>query len=400
MSMSGWCSSSSATSATAFTKSIAPAKSSNSNVRSMCFFSSSHSGTFFRRIFASSLLIRSAITGQRVTPQNRFAMANQISFLRRIRRRFSLSSRVAKTARDPHIVVDHTDSLIITLNIEDLPQILLRIENLHRASARLLRQTRPIRQNLLHRNRRGRRSIDKQKPVLTWKIFCGASVFRDDGASHGKKSGRAVAQPAGLPGHVNALYRGEFSKRASQITPVFSRRSRHSVRIDNAPATFLQARPFRITGIDIHRQFELRFRHLSRKIEIGLKRELLRKIGEFAGHFNRTAPVPLPDGCELGRTRTRTRPQQSSIDQRVKCFPIYRRSRQPAIASANVQPDRPELVMMRLAHFHLRHPIKNFARIEIAKQPVFELEQEGRMNGITEIEQHVWPGETLEQFRF
>jgi hypothetical protein len=35
-----------ATSATAFTKSIASAKSSNSKVRSMCFFSSSHSGLF------------------------------------------------------------------------------------------------------------------------------------------------------------------------------------------------------------------------------------------------------------------------------------------------------------------------------------------------------------------
>src|SRR5256885_13871017 len=39
----------------------------------MCFFSSSHSGIFLSRVFSSSAFIKSAITGQRVTPENRFA---------------------------------------------------------------------------------------------------------------------------------------------------------------------------------------------------------------------------------------------------------------------------------------------------------------------------------------
>ena len=56
--------------------------------------------------------------------------------------------------------------------------------------------------------------------------------------------------------------------------------------------------------------------------------------------------------------------------------------------------------MMRLAHFHLRHPVKNLARIEIAKNPPFELQEEGRMNGVTEIEQRIWAGKTIEQFPF
>ncbi len=70
----------------AFTKSIASAKSSNSNVRSMCFFSSSHSGIFFIRSLSSPCLMRSAITGQRVTPENRFAMPKRAAFFWRIDR--------------------------------------------------------------------------------------------------------------------------------------------------------------------------------------------------------------------------------------------------------------------------------------------------------------------------
>src|SRR4051812_35096612 len=61
MSISGWCSSSSAMSASLFTKSIACVNSSNSKRRSMCFFSSSHSGRFFIQSLMSCELSRSAI---------------------------------------------------------------------------------------------------------------------------------------------------------------------------------------------------------------------------------------------------------------------------------------------------------------------------------------------------
>src|SRR2546427_175931 len=50
-------------------------------VRSICFFSSSHSGIFFIRSFRSAALIRSAITAQRVSPENRFAMPNRARLL-------------------------------------------------------------------------------------------------------------------------------------------------------------------------------------------------------------------------------------------------------------------------------------------------------------------------------
>jgi hypothetical protein len=46
----------------------------------MCFFSNSHSGIFLSRVFSSSAFIKSAITGQRVTPENRFAMPKRAPF--------------------------------------------------------------------------------------------------------------------------------------------------------------------------------------------------------------------------------------------------------------------------------------------------------------------------------
>jgi len=53
---------------------------------------------------------------------------------------------------------------------------------------------------------------------------------------------------------------------------------------------------------------------------------------------------------------------------------------------------------MGLAHLHFCHPIKNLAWVEVAKYPALELEEEGRMERITEVEQGVRAGESLEQF--
>src|ERR1041385_2435549 len=50
-----------------------------------------------------------------------------------------------------------------------------------------------------------------------------------------------------------------------------------------------------------------------------------------------------------------------------------------------------------LADLHLRHPEKDFARVEIAKNPAFKLQQKRRMKRITQIEQGIWPGETIYQ---
>src|ERR1700731_1411063 len=67
---------------------------------------------------------------------------------------------------------------------------------------------------------------------------------------------------------------------------------------------------------------------------------------------------------------------------------------------ADVEPNRPELVMARLPHLDLGHPIKNFARIEITKNPALELQQERRMNRIAEVEQNVRSGQAFEQRLF
>src|SRR2546430_9911140 len=56
--------------------------------------------------------------------------------------------------------------------------------------------------------------------------------------------------------------------------------------------------------------------------------------------------------------------------------------------------------MVRLAHFHFRHPVKNLARIEIAENPALELHKKRWMNRVTQIEQRVWPRESIEQIPF
>jgi hypothetical protein len=66
----------------------------------------------------------------------------------------------------------------------------------------------------------------------------------------------------------------------------------------------------------------------------------------------------------------------------------------------NVQANRPELVVIGLAHLQFRHPIKDFARIEITKNPALELQKERRMNGVTEIEQPTWSGQSIDQSTF
>src|SRR5436853_5373640 len=103
---------------------MASAKSSNSKVRSMCFFSNSHSGIFFRRSFSSGAFIRSAITGQRVTPENRFAMAKWWLLFLKVER--VLRTRYLPQPAGPfsnRIVFGEADP---PSEIEDFPQIFRR----------------------------------------------------------------------------------------------------------------------------------------------------------------------------------------------------------------------------------------------------------------------------------
>src|ERR1700736_4811704 len=226
MSMSGGCSSSSATSATAFTKSIASAKSSNSNVRSMCFFSSSHSGIFFMPSFSSGAFIKSAITGQRVTPENRFATPKRAG-----------------------------------LKSEDFPKIYRRIEHLDRARAGLARAAAPVCHQIFNRGHRSAQVPHKMKTALARKIFSGAAVFGDDWSTGRQKSGRPVAQPASFPAYVHALDCSKFGDRAGQILPVFLWRARDLVRIDNLPAMLSHPLPLGIIGFHVHGQFKAGLTH-------------------------------------------------------------------------------------------------------------------------------------------
>jgi hypothetical protein len=69
-------------------------------------------------------------------------------------------------------------------------------------------------------------------------------------------------------------------------------------------------------------------------------------------------------------------------------------SAQPISAAGNrsvsVEPDCPKFVVRRLAQFHSGHPIKNFTRIQVAKDPSLKLQKKWRVNRVTEIQQRVW----------
>src|SRR5204863_9279631 len=78
----------------------------------------------------------------------------------------------------------------------------------------------------------------------------------------------------------------------------------------------------------------------------------------------------------------------------------HHRFRQMTIVFINVKPNRPEFVMVRLPHLHLGHPIEDFARIEIAKNAPLELQKTWRVNRVTEIEQHIWSSQPIEQISF
>src|SRR5438105_15457250 len=107
---------------------MASTKSSNSKVRSMCFFSNSHSGIFFMRSLSAGAFIKSAITGQRVTPENRFATPKRAG---------------SKT--------------------ENFSEILDRIEEFKRTTPGLTRTARPFRKDVVDRRNRFFQTRDKVK---------------------------------------------------------------------------------------------------------------------------------------------------------------------------------------------------------------------------------------------
>src|SRR5207249_11596715 len=145
-----------------------------SKVLSCWFFSNSHSGLFFIRSLSSLCLIKSAITGQRVSPENRFATAN----------------------RAP--------------KIEYPAQIFDRIKDLYCAPARLLRQPRPILQYFAHSDLCQCGGSDKTESIFRREVTFCAGVFGNHGTTQRKKGRSAIADPAGAPRHVNALDRREF----------------------------------------------------------------------------------------------------------------------------------------------------------------------------------------------
>src|SRR5947209_6038139 len=185
---------------------MASMKSSNSNVRSMCFFSSSHSGTRFMRSFNSGALIKSAITGQRVTPENRFA--------------------TAKCGAS---------------KIENFLQIFHRIKELDRARARLAGASSPVFQDIVNRSRGSIQILDKIKTARGRQIFSRAAVFGHDRTARREKCRRAIAHPPRFPTHIDAFDGGEFTQRTRQIAAIFFRRGGEPMRIDNAPAAFAKS---------------------------------------------------------------------------------------------------------------------------------------------------------------
>ena len=64
----------------------------------------------------------------------------------------------------------------------------------------------------------------------------------------------------------------------------------------------------------------------------------------------------------------------------------------------DIQSDRPEFVVMGLAHLQLRHPIKNFAWIEVTKNPALKIQQKRRVDRIAKVEQGIRSRQSIEQF--
>src|SRR6266404_8932493 len=236
MSMSGWCSSSSATSDTAFTKSMASAKSSNSKVRSMCFFSSSHSGMRFMRSLSSGAFIKSAITGERVTPENCFATPKRVGLIG-----------------------------------QDFLKIFCRIEEFNRAAARFPRTALPVCQCIFNSCDSAVQIPYEMETTLAWQIFSRVAVFGNHRPTGREKRGGSVAQPAGFPTHVHAFDGGEFARRAGNILPIFRGRMSTGVRIGKLPAAFSQTFAFRIVRVHVHGELKARRRHEPGQIEILLE---------------------------------------------------------------------------------------------------------------------------------
>src|SRR4051794_14232847 len=107
---------------------------------------------------------------------------------------------------------------------------------------------------------------------------------------------------------------------------------------------------------------------------------LLREIGKLAIHLHATTPIPLTDRREFRSARRWKGSQKMRISERIKGAPGKGRCRQAAIRAVDIETDRPKLMMMALAHLEFRHPIKNLARIEVAKNPPLEFVQERWMN--------------------
>src|SRR6266516_6463701 len=101
---------------------------------------------------------------------------------------------------------------------------------------------------------------------------------------------------------------------------------------------------------------------------------------KFACNLHGTTPIPLADSRELCQCWTRLTPKKLRVGHRIKRLPAKGRSRQSAIASVNVETNRPEFVMVRLPHLDLSHPVKDFAGIKVAKNSAFEPEQKRRMD--------------------
>src|SRR5882672_6056632 len=107
----------------------------------MCFFSSSHSGIFLSRVFSSSAFIKSAITGQRVTPENRFATPKRAG-----------------------------------LKTQDFLKILRGIEYVDGACTGFPRAAAPVCQQIFNRGDRSVQVSDKLKAALGREIFSRATI--------------------------------------------------------------------------------------------------------------------------------------------------------------------------------------------------------------------------------
>ena len=286
---------------------------------------------------------------------------------------------------------------------EDFPQVFRRIEDLQpRIGAPPSKVELQSRSTLSTPLPLPSASRTKRNPLSSGKYSCGAGVFGNDWTAHRQKRRGAIAQPTGPPSHIHTFDRGKFAQRTGEILPILP-----GVRATRWGSTIRQPRSCSrarsgSSASDIHRQFKRRFRDASRQIEIFLERNFFDRSGNCPSTSTAPSQYHCPMVVNFDQRRPRLRPNKARIGEGIKSLPLKRSrfSARRQSRPSNIKPDRPELVMIRLAHLQLASSSKKSRSDRDRRKSCARMQQKRRMNRVTQIQQRVRSGQAIKQFAF